>query len=105
MHLTEHEIYEVHAVVVDANGSMSELSGYPKKFDSVKYDHNLEKTVRRALGEAQEAGSKMAKADTRQVQHAYVIRMSDGEMYYRISYGKLKLVEAPDPEPEPIPVA
>ena len=100
----KHEIYMVHAIIVDSNGNVSELQDYPVKFDSTNYDHDLEKTLNRAKGKMQDAGSKMSVVDTRQVQHAYIIRMSDGLQIEKIDYGtKLPDIVVPDPEPEPEP--
>ncbi len=72
------EIYEVYANIVDANGSYNALSGYPKTFDSKNYGNDLDKTRQRAYGEWHSALAAMAKVDTRQVQLAGIIRVSDG---------------------------
>jgi hypothetical protein len=92
------EIYEVHAKIVDANGTYNSLSGYPKVYDSKSYGNDLEKTLQRARGGLYEALEAMAKIDTRQVQEAYIIRVSDG---LQIELEKLgELAELPDPNAE-----
>ena len=72
------EIYEVYAKIVDANGSYSTLSGYPKAFDSKNYDGDIEKARQRAYGEWHDCLGSMCKRDDRQVQFAMIIRASDG---------------------------
>jgi len=89
------EIYEVYANIVDANGSYNALSGYPKTFDSKNYDHDLDKTRQRAYGEWHSALAAMAKVDTRQVQLAGIIRVSDGMQIALERMGAL--AELPDP--------
>ena len=44
-------IFEVDAMVVDANGTYNHMSGYPKRFDSNSYDGDLEGTMKRAKAE------------------------------------------------------
>lgn len=92
------EIYEVHAKIVDANGTYNPLSGYPKVYDSRSYGNDLDKTLQRARGGLYEALEAMAKVDTRQVQEAYIIRVSDGLQIELEKFGEL--AELPDPEPE-----
>jgi len=92
------EIYEVYANIVDANGSYSALSGYPKTFDSKNYGNDLDKTRQRAYGEWHSALAAMAKVDTRQVQLAGIIRVSDGMQIALERMGVL--AELPDPEAE-----
>ncbi|MBR3239165.1 MAG: hypothetical protein IKF99_12075 [Oscillospiraceae bacterium] len=92
------EIYEVYANIVDANGNYNALSGYPKTFDSKNYGNDLDKTRQRAYGEWHNALSDMAKVDTRQVQIASIIRVSDGMQIALERMGTL--AELPDPEAE-----
>ena len=92
------EIYEVYANIVDANGSYNALSGYPKTFDSKNYGNDLYKTRQRAYGEWHSALAAMAKVDTRQVQLAGIIRVSDGMQIALERMGVL--AELPDPEAE-----
>lgn len=92
------EIFEVHAKIVDANGTYNSLSGYPKVYDSRNYGNDIDKTLQRARGGWHEALEAMAKIDTRQVQEAYIIRVSDG---LQIELEKLgELAELPDPNAE-----
>ena len=92
----QREIYEVTAKVVDANGTYNTLTGYPKTFDSRSYQNDLEKTLQRAKGEMFDALGAMCKIDTRQVQFAMIIRVSDGLQIEKEVIGKL--AELPDPE-------
>ena len=91
----QREIYEVHANVVDANGAYNKLSGYPKSFDSKNYENDLEITRQRAYGQYHEALGAMCKVDTRQVQFAYILRVSDGLQIEKTVIGAI----APIPEP------
>ena len=94
----QREIYEVTAKVVDANGTFNTLTGYPKVYDSRNYDNDLAKTLQRARGGWHEALDAMSKIDTRQVQFATIIRVSDG---VQIALEKIgALADLPDPEPE-----
>ena len=93
------EIYRVEAYVVDANGALNPLSGYPKNFDSHSYDDDIEKALQRAKGSWNEALGAMAKVDSRQCQSASVIRISDGKQIFKDCIGKI--ADLPDPEPEP----
>ena len=88
----ERQIYIVNAMVVDANGNMSILSGYPKSFDSKNYGNDIEKTYRRADGDASDTWSDMCKQDTRQVQ-TVTLGTVDGGFVYRKTRGKLAEVE------------
>ena len=96
--MKKREIYEVYANIVDANGSYNALSGYPKTFDSKNYGNDLDKTRQRAYGEWHSALAAMAKVDTRQLQLAGIIRISDGLQIALERMGAL--AELPDPEAE-----
>lgn len=82
------EIYEVYAKVVDANGGYNTLSGYPKTFDSRNYNHDIDKTLRRAMGEYYETIGAMCKRDDRQMQTVLLIR-ADGVVLESKSVGAL----------------
>lgn len=98
------EAYEIHMSVVDANGTLTiDPSGYPKSVDSRSYDNDLEKTLNRAYGLLGAAESAMSTQDTRQVQYAYIIRVSDGMQIEKRKFGKLADLPDPEPEPEPEP--
>ena len=64
----ERQIFKVDAMVVDANGTYSVISGYPKTFDSRNYGDDIEKAKRRAEGDMCEAWGAMCKVDTRKLQ-------------------------------------
>lgn len=95
----QREIYEVHADIVDANGTYSKLSGYPKSFDSKNYDNDLDIARQRAYGQYHEALGAMCKRDDRQLQYSYIIRVSDGIQIEKSVIGAI--APLPDPEPEP----
>lgn len=92
------EIYEVQAKIVDANGTYNSLADYPKLFDSKNYGNDIDKTLQRARGSWHAALDAMALVDTRQVQEAYIIRVSDGLQIELERIGKL--AELPDPNAE-----
>lgn len=96
--MAKREIYIVNACIVDANGTFNFLAGYPKPFDSKNYENDLEKTLQRAYGDWHDVLGAMGKIDTRELQIANVLRMSDGVQIVMDKYGKLK--ELPDPEGE-----
>ena len=103
------EAYEIHLTVVDANGTTTidpkkegdVLNSYPKVVDSKSYNNDLEKTLRRAYGLLGYAEYSMSTQDTRQVQYATLVRVSDGLQLEKRKFGKL--ADLPDPEPEPEP--
>lgn len=93
-----HEIYMVNACIVDANGTFSQLSGYPKAFDSKHYNNDVDKALARAYSDYHEVLGAMYKSETRQVQIAEVIQMSTGLVLELRRVGTL--AELPDPEAE-----
>ena len=94
----EQEIFVVYAHIVDANGTFNLLTGYPKSFKSASYGNDIEKAQQRAIGEWHEVMGTFAKRDDRQVQTAFVVKVSNGMVIASGSYGKLQ--ELPNPEPE-----
>lgn len=92
------EIFVVHAQIVDSNGTFNELSGYPKAFKSTNYENDILKTKNRAIGDWHEVMGAFAKRDDRQIQSAFVIRISDGSFIASGQFGALPVL--PDPEPE-----
>lgn len=90
------EIYVVTAYIVDANGTFNALSGYPKTFDSKHYGNDLDKTRQRAYADWHDALGAMGKVDTRELQMASILRMSDGMQVECARYGNLEPL--PDPE-------
>lgn len=67
-------IFIVNAQIVDANGSFSALSGYPKTFDSKNYSDDIDKARKRADGEFSDCWGAMCKRDDRQIQ---VVTLTD----------------------------
>ena len=90
----QREIFEVYAKIVDANGSYSTLSGYPKTFDSKNYDNDVAKAQQRAFGEFHACLGEMCKRDDRQVQIVMIFRASDGLVIAKEAIGRLAEVEA-----------
>lgn len=93
------EIYKVYAEIVDANGAQNPLTGYPKIFDSKSYNNDIEKARQRAYGEWHDALGAMYKRDDRQLQLAYIIRLSDGLQIEKGSIGQIAPVDEPVAEP------
>ena len=90
------QIFVVDAAIVDANGSYNKVTGYPKYFDSRSYDNDINKTRRRAEGDAAEAYGAMCKRDDRQLQ-TVVLMTADGAVLDRKFLGAI--ADLPDPEP------
>ena len=95
------EIFKVYAEVVDANGTYNVLSGFPKLHDSRSYDNDVEKARKRAYADFNECSGTMGKRDDRQLQLAYIVRLSDGVQIATFIDGAI--ADLPDPEPEPEP--
>lgn len=72
-------IYEVHAKVIDANGTYNNLTNYPAVFDSIHYDNDAEKTERRANASYNDALSSMYRNDSRMLQVAFIININNGQ--------------------------
>lgn len=94
----QREIFVVNACIVDANGTFSQLSGYPKAFDSKHYNNDVNRAEARAYSEYHEVLSAMYMADTRQVQIAEVMQMSTGMVLELRRVGTL--ADLPDPDPD-----
>jgi len=92
------EIYEVYAKIVSSGGNYTTLSGYPKIFDSMSYDNDIDKAKKRAYGAYHAVLGEMYAVDTRPLQIAMIFRASDGvqEILERVG----ELPEVPDPTPE-----
>lgn len=93
----QRNIYTVNAWIVDSNGTFNTLSGYPKNFDSRTYDGDIDKTLRRAMGDFAEVWGAFCKRDDRQQQTVILIQ-SNGQLIDRKSVGAVS--DDPDPEPE-----
>ena len=90
------EIYKVYAEVIDAKGSPITIKGYPKIFKSEDYDGDLEQTLDEANGELFDLLSNMRKHKDRQLQIAYIVRLSDGQQIEMRKIGHLE--DLPDEE-------
>ena len=91
------EIYEVYAKIVSSAGNYTTLGGYPKIFDSMSYDNDIDKAKKRAYGAWHAVLGEMYAIDTRPEQIAMILRASDGvqEIVERVG----DLPDVPDPEP------
>ena len=96
------QIFIVDAHIVDANGTLNYLDGYPKRFDSKSCNNDIDKAQIRAIGDASEAFGAMCKVDTRQLQ-TVVVMTADGFIVDKRTIGKLADVPEPTPEPTPEP--
>lgn len=91
-------IFRVEAWIVDANGTFNVLSGYPKNFDSNSYDGDVDKALRRAMGDFCEVFGAFCKRDDRQMQ-TVILTQANGQLIDRKSIGTFVEVE-PETEPE-----
>jgi hypothetical protein len=71
------QIFIVDAHIVDATGAFNYLEGYPKRFDSIHYNNDVDKAQIRAIGDASDVFGAMCKIDTRQ-QQVVIVSTSDG---------------------------
>lgn len=92
-------IFRVEAWIVDANGTFNTLSGYPKNFDSNSYDGDIDKALRRAMGDFSEVFGAFCKRDDRQIQ-TVVLTQANGQLIDRKSIGTFVEPEL-EPEEEP----
>lgn len=92
------EIYEVYAKIVSSGGNYTTLGGYPKIFDSMSYDNDIDKAKKRAYGAYHAVLGEMYAVDTRPLQIAMILRASDGvqEIVERVG----DLPDVPDSTPE-----
>ena len=90
------QIFIVNAYIVDSNGTFSQLSGYPKTFDSNNYSGDIDKAQKRADGDASDVWGAMCKRDDRKMQ-TVTLETVDGFQLYKKSMGTLN---EPEPEPE-----
>lgn len=82
------QIFIVDAIIVDANGTFNHLANYPKPFDSKLYGNDIDKTLKRAMGDASETFGAMCKNDTRQLQ-TVTIMTADGQLVEKRVLGKI----------------
>ena len=94
-------IFTVNAWIIDANGTINTLSGYPKNFDSRSYNGDTEKALKRAQGDFSEVFGAFCKRDDRLMQ-TVVLYQVNGQQIDRKSLGT-ETEPAPEPvEPEEI---
>ena len=86
------QIFIVTAQIVDSNGSLNIITGYPKTFDSNSYSGDVDKARRRAEGEMCEAWGAMCKRDDRQIQ-TVTLETVDGFQLDKKSNGTFVEVE------------
>ena len=63
----DRNIFKVDAWIIDANGTYNALSGYPKNFDSRSYEGDIDKALRRAMGDFSEVWGAFCKRDDRKM--------------------------------------
>lgn len=111
------EIYKVYAtqIVVSENnpqGILSDITGYPKSFDSRNYKATTENpngdgdiALLAAQAEFKSEALTLSTADSpsRVGWCVYIIRTSDGEKIDRAAWGGYPDMTPPQPEPEPEP--
>ena len=113
--MANREIYKVFAtqVVVSENnpqGVLSDISGYPKPFDSRNYkaneqnpngDRDIALLAAQADFKAEALALLAADSPSRVCWCVYIIRTSDGERIDRAAWGRYPdMTPAPEPEPE-----
>lgn len=99
----QREIYEVYAKIMSAGGNYTTLGGYPKVFDSMSYDNDIDKARKRAYGAWHAVLGEMYAIDTRPLQIAMILRASDGVQEIIERVGELPPIPDPEPDPEPEP--
>ena len=113
----EREIYKVFAtqiVVSESNpqGVLSDISGYPKPFDSRSYkateanpngDRDIALLAAQADFKTEALALTTADNPTRVGWTVYIIRTSDGERIDRSAFGGYPDMTPPEPEPEEEP--
>lgn len=92
-------IFTVNAWIIDANGTMNTLTGYPKNFDSRSYDGDTEKALKRAQGDFSEVFGAFCKRDDRLMQ-TVVLYQANGQLIDRKSLGTTMEPAPVEPEPE-----
>lgn len=109
------EIYKVFAtqIVISENnpqGVLSDISGYPKSFDSRTYkateanpngDGDIALLAAQADFKAEALTLSTADSPNRVGWTVYIVRTSDGERIDRKSWGGFPDMTPPEPEPEP----
>lgn len=91
----QRQIFEVQskAYSTTIGGYVSNISGYPKTFDSHSYNDDIDLTLKKAQGAFAEAWSNACKIDNREIQ-TILLMTADGVILEKKVLGKLK--ELPD---------
>lgn len=91
----QRQIFEVQSKVYSTTvgGYVSNISGYPKTFDSHSYGDDIDLTLKKAQGAFAEAWSNACKIDNREIQ-TILLMTADGVILEKKVLGKLK--ELPD---------
>ena len=84
----DRNIFKVDAWIIDANGTYNALSGYPKNFDSRSYEGDIDKALRRAMGDFSEVWGAFCKRDDRKMQ-TVILTQANGQLIDRKSVGSL----------------
>lgn len=94
------QIFIVEAAIVNADGTYSMLTGFPKRFDSEDYEGDIDKAERRAKAAYHAALGDMYAVDNRMMQTALVMT-ADGFQIAKETIGMLQpSPEEPSPEEE-----
>ncbi len=91
----QRQIFEVQSKTFSQSvgGYVSNLSGYPKTFDSHSYNDDIDLTLKKAQGAFAEAWSNACKVDNREIQTILLMTI-DGVILEKRVLGKLE--ELPD---------
>ncbi len=91
----QRQIFEVQSKTysMTVGGYVSNLSGYPKTFDSHSYSDDIDLTLKKAQGAFAEAWSNACKIDNREIQTILLMTI-DGVVLEKRVLGKLE--ELPD---------
>ena len=88
-------IYIVEAKIINGAGTLGNMTGYPKTFDSTSYDNDTAKTERRAKAAYHAALADMYAQDGRQMQTAYIAEVGSNNMRWSETDGAIAEVEPP----------
>ena len=83
------QIYIVGAYIVDANGTLSIPEGYPKAFDSKHYNDDVDRTQRKADGDASTMWASMCNNDAGRKLQTVTLETVDGFQIYKKALGTL----------------
>jgi len=89
----QRQIFIVSAYIVDANGGYSVPSGYPKAFDSIHYNNDIEKTQRKADADASTMWASMCNSDSGRQLQTVTLETVNGYQIYKKCLGALAEVE------------